>query len=448
MNRMISFIREAKHEFHERYKIYRQYGSIRNLISQPNPFTGTRRDRTADAESSPADASRDLSAETARIKELRSFGKNLFDRPPRIVFISYSIPCPESTSSEFRLFQIINILLKNSCDIMFLFCDPHSINSKHQQLFQGNIEFVYVPMDPDYCRELLSGLKHDYIWVTELWRLNYLQFIAALCEKVSHSGLDSKLIIDTVDFHFKEFKRKYDLTHDPNDLQLADDFLAIENVLYRKADIVLCISREEKNDIQRMIHGIKQIEILPNIHEVPDTVRPYEERKHICFVGHFGNKHNTDAVEYFIENIFPSISAKHPGIEFHILGYLSDIQCRRFESGQVKVIGGFKYLDVALSYYRLFVCPLTYGAGMKGKIGSAISAGVPVVTTSLGAEGFPFRDGEECFITDSPSEFSAKCNICLSEADVWRRLSVKSRRMMAENFSPGVISQHISQIFS
>ena len=75
----------------------------------------------------------------------------------------------------------------------------------------------------------------------------------------------------------------------------------------------------------------------------------------------------------------------------------------------VKIIGSLRRLQDALTYYKLFVCPLTYGAGVKGKIGSAIEAGVPVVTTSVGAEGLPLRDGEDCFIADLPMEFAEKC---------------------------------------
>ena len=45
---------------------------------------------------------------------------------------------------------------------------------------------------------------------------------------------------------------------------------------------------------------------------------------------------------------------------------------------------------------------MNYGAGIKGKIGVAASVGVPIVTTTIGAEGFPLMDGENCFIADYP----------------------------------------------
>ena len=253
---------------------------------------------------------------------------------------------------------------------------------------------------------------------------------------------------DTVDFHYKEFQRKYELTGDSDDLTRANEFLKNEKILYRKADCIVVISQEEKKDIQDNISNIEKIEVVPNIHEILFNTGPYSKRKNICFVGHFGNTHNVDAVTHFIENIFPFILKKNPGVEFHVLGYSSDRYKKRFESTNVKVIGGLKYLEEALTYYKLFVCPMIYGAGMKGKIGGAIAAGVPVVTTSIGAEGFPFRNGEECFIADSPKEFAERCNQFLRDAVLWYNFSVKARLMVVENLSPGVVAKKIRTVLS
>ena len=132
-------------------------------------------------------------------------------------------------------------------------------------------------------------------------------------------------------------------------------------------------------------------------------------------------------------------------LNFILLGNGAEKYKNSFKSPNVQVIGGLKYLQEALQNYRLFVCPMTYGAGMKGKIGGAVAAGVPVVTTSIGAEGFPFTNGEECFIADSPEEFAERCNQCLTDPALWHRLSVKSRLKIAENFSPGVIAEDLKR---
>jgi glycosyltransferase involved in cell wall biosynthesis len=251
-----------------------------------------------------------------------------------------------------------------------------------------------------------------------------------------------------MDFHFKKFLRKYQYTKNRDDLKHAHDFLESERILYKAANSVIVVTEQEKYDINREIKGIDSVEIIPNIHEVSDITRPYGKRRNICFVGDFGNKHNVDAARHFIENIFPFILKRNPGVEFHVIGHWSDKYRKEFKAPNIKVIGSLKNLEEALTYYKLFVCPMTYGAGMKGKIGVSAAAGVPIVTTSIGAEGFPVKDGEECFIADHPVEFAEKCNQCLRDPIVWHNFSVKGRMMIAKNFSPNVIASKLKQIFS
>jgi glycosyltransferase involved in cell wall biosynthesis len=254
--------------------------------------------------------------------------------------------------------------------------------------------------------------------------------------------------VDTVDFHYKEFYRKYKITKDPDDLAHANKFLESETTLYKAADTVVVISEDEQEDIQSKILGIRDMNIIPNIHEILESTRPLNKRKNICFLGHFGNKHNVDAVKHFIERIFPLILARNPKVEFHVLGYSAEKYKQVFESPNVRVIGGLKYLEEALAHYKLFVCPMIYGAGMKGKIGSAIAAGLPVVTTSIGAEGFPFRDGDQCFIADSSIEFAEKSNQCLTDPVVWHNFSIKSTLMVAEHYSTAAVAEKLTKLFA
>ena len=93
----------------------------------------------------------------------------------------------------------------------------------------------------------------------------------------------------------------------------------------------------------------------------------------------------------------------------------------------VKVIGYVQDAEQAISNYRLFVCPMRYGAGMKGKLGTAAAAGTPFVTTNIGAEGFDFTDGKECFITDDAEEFARNCLTLINEKPLWENFAQRTR---------------------
>ena len=383
-----------------------------------------------------------------RIKDSNRIDNNLFGNPPTIIFISFSIPRPHNTSSDFRLFNILKILLSNKCKIEFIYCSTHFNDSTYAKAFGEDIIFRHLPLNRDHYVRIIAEKNPEYVWLTELWRMDYVKFMTKLAQSLTKRCPSSKVIVDTVDFHFKEFYRKYEWTKDQDDLTRANQFLENEQTLYRTADTVVVISKEEKKDIQDKIMGISNFEVIPNIHNMLDASRPYSRRRNICFVGNFGNKHNVDAVTYFLEEIFESILRKNLQVEFHVLGHSSDKYRNIFHSPNVRVIGSLRDLHKALTYYKLFVCPMTYGAGMKGKVGGAIAAGVPVVTTSIGAEGFPVRDGQECFIADSPTEFAEKCNQCLNDPVVWHNFSVRSRLMVAEHFSPSAVALKLKNLLS
>ena len=73
---------------------------------------------------------------------------------------------------------------------------------------------------------------------------------------------------------------------------------------------------------------------------------------------------------------------------------------------------------------RVFVAPLRFGAGMKGKIGQALAYALPVVTTPVGAEGLGLRDGENAVIADADPQAFAEAIVALyGDAERWQRIS-------------------------
>ena len=388
-----------------------------------------------------------LKGEQNQIIELNKIKKDLFTDPPKIIFISNRIPHPNMAASDCRLFNVLKILLKNNCKIKFLYCTERWDDRKYKKMLEGDIDFLHLPLNVPEHVEFISNENHEYIWITELWQIEYVKFATKLVEALKISHVNTNLILDTVDFHYKEYQRRYEMFGDSKDLKRANEFLGEEEMLYRNADTVVVVTEDEKNDIQNKIFGVRKIEVVPTVHEISHVTNFYNNRKNICFVGNFGNNHNVDAVRYFIDNIFHLILKDNPVIEFHIIGNLSERYKKEFNSHNVRVIGSLKDLHKALKSYKLFVCPMTYGAGMKGKIGEAISAGLPVVTTTIGAEGFPVKNGDECLIADLPEEFAEKCNQCLKDSVLWHELQMKSRLMMAENYSPSVIEKKLKNVF-
>ncbi|MFQ5924452.1 MAG: glycosyltransferase family 4 protein, partial [Dehalococcoidia bacterium] len=161
--------------------------------------------------------------------------------------------------------------------------------------------------------------------------------------------------------------------------------------------------------------------------------RPFSERRDIVFVGGFDHTPNVDAVTFFVKEIFPLVKESLHDVRFYIVG--SAIvgsnppgQVLSLASEDVIVTGYVRDLTPYFESCKLSVAPLRYGAGVKGKINQSMSHGLPVVTTSIGAEGMEAMDGEDILIADSAADFAHKIALLYRDGSLWHRLSENSMR--------------------
>lgn len=161
--------------------------------------------------------------------------------------------------------------------------------------------------------------------------------------------------------------------------------------IMRKSDMVYYPSYIEKNAISEIDPSIKVKTINAYIFDTAHLDMQYsaENRNGILFVGGFRHTPNVDAVKWFAKFIFPKIQAKNNSIQFYIAGSNAQYDIKKLDGNGV-VFKGFvseSELKQLYSSCRIVVAPLRYGAGVKGKVIEAFYNGMPVVTTSIGAEG-------------------------------------------------------------
>jgi glycosyltransferase involved in cell wall biosynthesis len=188
----------------------------------------------------------------------------------------------------------------------------------------------------------------------------------------------------------------------------------------------------------------KQIEVVPTIHALHDSGKPFAERQHLVFIGNLAHRPNTDAVHYFMRDIYPLIETSLPDAHVFIVGDNATSKILAYASERVHVTGYLPDIASLLQGSRVFVAPLRFGAGVKGKVGEAMSYALPVVTTSIGAEGFGLVNESSALIADTPEAFAAAIVRLYSDEALWESLARNSRRLVAENFTPEVISETIN----
>jgi glycosyltransferase involved in cell wall biosynthesis len=97
---------------------------------------------------------------------------------------------------------------------------------------------------------------------------------------------------------------------------------------------------------------------------------------------------------------------------------------------------------------KLSIAPLRYGAGVKGKINSSMSFGVPVVASTMAAEGMGLVDGEDVLIGDTPESFADQVLLACRDEALWNRLSDGGKRNIEKYFSMDVAEQQLLDILA
>ena len=172
------------------------------------------------------------------------------------------------------------------------------------------------------------------------------------------------------------------------------------------------------------------------------------ERKQLLFVGNFSHRPNADAVHFLAREILPLIRKSLPGIELLVVGDNAPPEFAEYESSGVRVLGFVPDLDPIIAGCRVFVAPIRFGSGVNGKIGEALSHGLPVVTNTIGAEGWGFTNGIQVLIADTPDDFAAAVLRLYENAGLWQALSDNGYRHIAENYTPEVIGRIINESVS
>lgn len=145
---------------------------------------------------------------------------------------------------------------------------------------------------------------------------------------------------------------------------------------------------------------------------------------------------NIEGVLWFAREVFPLVLQKFPEARLAIIGKRPPRRVQELSERQpaIEVLGYVPDPEPYLAQTAAFIVPLRAGAGMRVKILDAWGWGVPVVSTTLGAEGIAVRDGENALLADSAAAFAEAVVRLLREPALRDRLRQNGRRHLIAHY--------------
>ncbi|MDP2587487.1 MAG: glycosyltransferase, partial [bacterium] len=263
------------------------------------------------------------------------------------------------------------------------------------------------------------------------------------------------IIYDTVDVHHVRLERELaKTTATTGPAKIADlkkqieYFRTLEREYGTLADVVWAITPTDQQNFRRLLPSA-QIDIVSGAHEPHKVVPGVSGRTGLLYIGSFHHPPNISAVEFYIQEIYPRLQKRLPGVQLKVIGHAASDQLKQLAGektgGGVVFLGGVDDATLLAEQKkaRIFVCPLLFGSGLKGKIVMSMAAGLPVVTTSVGAEGIPAQNGHDIAIADSPDDFVARIVELYLNAALWQERSRNGQQVIEDHYSERNLQQEL-----
>lgn len=201
-------------------------------------------------------------------------------------------------------------------------------------------------------------------------------------------------------------------------------------------DSTVFVAKQEADNFNQELGKNKAVAIPIGVDtEYFSRCQTENNENYIGFLGAMSVAHNENAARHFIIDILPMIINKIPGAKFMVIGGGASDELKKLQSEHVIFTGRVDDVRDYLEKCKVFVCPMTFGSGIKTKNLEAMAMGLPIVTTSIGAENINAIDGKEWLIADDNAEFAKQTCMLLCNDDAAKTIARNGSEFISNNFT-------------
>jgi glycosyltransferase involved in cell wall biosynthesis len=367
--------------------------------------------------------------------------------PLSVLFVSPYPICPPVHGGAVFMYQTVRELAR-LCDLnLIVLLDHEREREAHQELSALCRSAYYVvrmegrqkalgSMEPHAAREFrnrdLAWLIHRQIF---LRKVDVLQLEYTVMGQYAGGFRHIPSILFEHDIYFQSIARRLPFIAGVFEKVTARweylRALRYELGLLPRADRVQVCSRDNAAYLEGFLPKMRsridaeyRAGIDTSLYEFRPTGRePYT----LLFLGSFRHLPNAEALNWFTSEVFPRIRAAESRARLIVIGSDPPPRHSLKDAEAIELMGFVEDVREPLGRYAVFVCPILSGSGVRVKLLEAFAAGIPVVSTRVGAEGLADADGEICALADDAEGFALRVVELLENSGRAEEMALRAR---------------------
>jgi len=397
----------------------------------------------------------------------------------KILLIARDCPYPANDGGKIRIFNLIKNLSHHDitlvCRTMF---PEEQLGVSELKKYCSNVHAIHIPSPSSFIEKLRWVLPFVFsrypIGMATIFFKNFLKTIQEVCAnnsfdviQIEHSSLTIYLDYLSIPDTTRTILTMHNIDYIRNERVINNLPFGIAKIYQRmnqskykqwelaslqRYDRVVAMSEIDKDIMTNDLPGLN-VDIVPN---GVDTVavafnqekRYRQDSRNIVFVASLDNEANHDGAMYFVNEIFPLVKKEYPDVVIYLVGRFPKEELTRKHNGNdIVVTGMVPSVDEYYHESAVAIVPLRSGGGTRLKVLEAMAVGVPVVSTTVGAEGINITTNKDIMLADTPEDFACCVVDLLTDIPMRNNIIEQARRKVEQEYDWKIIAEQHDLIY-
>lgn len=371
------------------------------------------------------------------------------DVADRILVVDDRVPYHDRGSGDPRMAKMLDELVELYPDgrITLAAADGREAERYAEPLLASGIEVVTTPID--WGRWFESRTFHYSSAIVS--RGSNISRFDQLLKTTQPQALRA---FDTEALAFRRLERMVGFVGDAGEASRvsaeAISSRQVELGALQESAVVFAVSAEEAEFIGEVAPG-KPTFVLPNWVEAVAEPVGFSGRSDLLFFGGFlagPGSPNEDALLHLVHEVMPILWGRDPELRLHVVGADPTPAVHALHGERINVVGFVDDPSEWLSKTRLHVSPMRFGAGIRLRFLDTIAAGLPFVSTAVGAEGLPLGSLRPHLVAEEPARLAELVHALYTDEQLWTRAQQGLLDIARSSFDRGTFRRTLAEAMS